>query len=310
MDNFDAVKLLMDSWLQNGNIKMFSVYHERSGSVLVKMRIFNKENGGLTTSDGEVTHEDIYLTRKSQKKRDRDIKRAINHQTSQHDAGISDNIASRTRSHVMSSYCELPRSDTVFDSQFEVASPLASPEPELPTHSSAPESPLLSCESPMHAVLGDAVTHDQEPRNNVSINIYGHEAEPHTESHMNEMIELSSPSALLYEATNDSQSQDPHDDHTSQLEQPVNMSVDHELALEPGAIRSDDSSISPSEGSSSNAESFLSHDQEIYIEPDPIEQLNERPLSPSSPSIRALGGLTAAMLRDAFIQARSTNDDS
>ena len=147
MDNYSSVKLFLDNLLNQGQIQMFSVHNERSGSTLIKIRVSDKVNGGHICSQsdtGEVT-QDVFLHKKSEKRRARDITRSKDYHTTNDpsaQSGVSrnpDHVSSRTRS----SY-ELPRSENISPAATPFMSEVPSPViPSPPAMAS-----MLECNSP------------------------------------------------------------------------------------------------------------------------------------------------------------------
>ena len=147
MDNYSSVKLLLDNLLNQGQIQMFSVHNERSGSTLIKIRVSDKANGGHICSQsepGEVT-QDVFLHKKSEKRRARDITRSKDYRTTNDPSAQSsvsrntDHVSSRTRS----SY-ELPRSENMSPA----ATPFTSEVPSPVIPSPPPMASMLECDSP------------------------------------------------------------------------------------------------------------------------------------------------------------------
>ena len=123
MDNSSRIRMLICDLMDKGELRMCSVIREKSGSLLLKVRVdeMNDQEDGCL--GGVSLNSNIHFRRKSQKQFDRDIKRVDKHSSNTNKSYIS----SRTRSKT-----ELARADispeTTDDTSGTYFSGVASPE--------------------------------------------------------------------------------------------------------------------------------------------------------------------------------------
>ena len=68
MDSTSTIKVILDSYLENGKLLMCAMHRERSGSILFKLRIEEIGNGDQNREGGEATpNSNMYFRRKNQK---------------------------------------------------------------------------------------------------------------------------------------------------------------------------------------------------------------------------------------------------
>ena len=124
MANSHSVKQFMENLIENSDIRMFSLIQERTGSILIKLRLDNIQNGGDIQCDMKKgATSPVFLSAKSDKRRLRDHARSEAHRSgiSREDSdNFSDNIASRTRSKI-----ETFRNESPVEFNEEVASPVS-----------------------------------------------------------------------------------------------------------------------------------------------------------------------------------------
>ena len=108
MDNSSRIRKLIMDLMDNGELRMCSVTKERSGSLLLKVRIgdLNNEEDGCV---GAVSlNSNIHFRRKSQKQFKRDVNRSEKHKSDLDQTCVS----SRTRSKIeLARSCNSPESD-------------------------------------------------------------------------------------------------------------------------------------------------------------------------------------------------------
>ena len=147
MDSTSTIKVLLDSYLENGKLLMCAIHRERSGSILFKLRIEEIGNGDQNREGGEATpNSNMYFRRKNQKQIDRDCNRSsIHHQTI-----LTKPPAYNLRSHFDKSSTEKPRStpttETIDSKLFssEVPSPIEIPALQNGVVLVSPD-PILKC---------------------------------------------------------------------------------------------------------------------------------------------------------------------
>ena len=186
--------------MENSDIRMFSMIQERTGSILIKLRLDTIQNGGDIQSDSDNLVKSggtspVFLSTKSTKRRIRDQARSEAYKSciSREDSDTNlDSIASRTRSKI-----EVFREESAQELNTEVASPMSVNESiasciELPSDShqlyGSPE-PLMrkSSSGSLDASIEPAV-----PKHNGSLHVYSdHENSPKPETE-SEDTELSS----------------------------------------------------------------------------------------------------------------------
>ena len=177
MDSNSHIKVLMDSFMENGKVLMCAIHKERSGSYLLKVRIEGIENGGLVSDGGEVTlNNSLYFRRKNKKQIDRDFNRSSNH----HQANDTPkprkeyDLRSTSKKSIENPRCTQTSDSDDYDTK--LLSPEAPSPSEIPISLSVLNSPdpnLMHVaestpEPPMHASLDD-VSDEQltiEPENN------------------------------------------------------------------------------------------------------------------------------------------------
>ena len=108
--------------MEHNDLLMWSMYQEKSGSTLLKLRFAERNDGGHSSGEG-TQNSNMHFRRKSQKQANRDMSRA-------HDHNVG-GIGMRTRSKIDSVSCEKPRTE---NSLFASSPPfrfseVASPEP-------------------------------------------------------------------------------------------------------------------------------------------------------------------------------------
>ena len=124
MEYSTPIRILIEDFLQNRDLLMCTVYQERSGTTLLKLR-FDNSNGGQT-EPGEGTHNlNAYFRRKNQKQIDRDLNRVHVHSSAAIN-GIHTRSKGPTKDQVNP---ELPRSDSATDGQatIDILSGVGSP---------------------------------------------------------------------------------------------------------------------------------------------------------------------------------------
>ena len=174
----------MDRLLDEGQIRMFSMFQERSGSTLIKLRICDTKHDGQQDSDTGGATPDIFLGKKSGSRRARDIARSKEHHALRNTNVLEskrdpEHVSSRTRSMTenMRSECISP---TVPSFSNEVPSPVVPYEHY--THNSSliitpPGPPVLAC---------DSQGYSEPPEKELSENNSGNESESDSDSGSNE----------------------------------------------------------------------------------------------------------------------------
>ena len=163
MDPNSHIKVLMDSFMENGKVIMCAIHKERSGSYLMKVRIEGIENGGLSEDVGEVTlNNSLYFRRKNKKQIERDYNRSSEHHQSNDISKPKNEYNLRSASKMSIENSRYTQISDECDTQLlspEVPSPtesldsasvLISPDPNLSHVAESTPEPL------MHASLGKA----------------------------------------------------------------------------------------------------------------------------------------------------------
>ena len=151
MDPKLHIKVLMDSFIENGTVLMCAIHKERSGSYLIKVRIDDIENGGQVNDLGEATQNNsLYFRRKNKKQIDRDLNRSSKHHQ-ENDTQIPRKEYTLRSTSKMS--VEKPRTDLFSDPcdikqlspEVPSTSPytFASPDPNLPHATESSPKPLM-----------------------------------------------------------------------------------------------------------------------------------------------------------------------